>query len=75
MSRLALGRARHGIHSLFQYGASTGLTDQELLERFATCRDEAGELAFATLVGRHGPMVLNVCRRSGQDHTTHERTG
>ncbi len=35
-------------------------TDRELLEDFAARRDEA---AFAALVGRHGPMVLRVCRR------------
>jgi RNA polymerase sigma factor (sigma-70 family) len=35
-------------------------TDNLLLERFARQRDEA---AFAALVGRHGPMVLGVCRR------------
>src|SRR5262245_65426541 len=33
--------------------------DAELLERFLVQRDEA---AFANLVLRHGPMVLNVCR-------------
>jgi len=51
------------LYSLFRDGVATGLTDKELLERFATCRDTAGELAFATLLARHGPMVLNVCRR------------
>src|SRR5262245_48018459 len=35
-------------------------TDRQLLERFASGRDE---MAFTTLVGRHGPMVLGVCRR------------
>ena len=36
------------------------LTDGELLECYATHRDEA---AFEALVRRHGPMVLGVCRR------------
>jgi RNA polymerase sigma factor (sigma-70 family) len=35
-------------------------TDEQLLERFLSRREE---VAFATLVGRHGPMVLGVCRR------------
>jgi RNA polymerase sigma factor (sigma-70 family) len=35
-------------------------TDSRLLERFAKGRDEA---AFETLMRRHGPMVLGVCRR------------
>lgn len=39
---------------------SSGLTDGQLLERFIVRREEA---AFATLVRRHGPMVLGVCRR------------
>jgi RNA polymerase sigma factor (sigma-70 family) len=38
---------------------SEGSNDGELLQRFADCRDEA---AFATLLRRHGPMVLSVCR-------------
>src|SRR5262249_48006042 len=33
--------------------------DAQLVERFTAQRDEA---AFADLVRRHGPMVLNVCR-------------
>jgi RNA polymerase sigma factor (sigma-70 family) len=35
-------------------------TDRQLLEAFSACRDHG---AFATLVARHGPMVLRVCRR------------
>jgi RNA polymerase sigma factor (sigma-70 family) len=35
------------------------LPDDQLLERFTACRDEA---AFAALLKRHGPMVLGVCR-------------
>src|SRR5438093_11677937 len=36
-----------------------GPADAVFLQRFAARRDEA---AFAALVRRHGPMVLNVCR-------------
>src|SRR5438445_7376092 len=35
-------------------------TDGELLQRFAVAHDQA---AFEVLVWRHGPMVLNLCRR------------
>ncbi len=35
-------------------------TDRQLLDDFSTRRDE---VAFATLIARHGPMVLRVCRR------------
>ena len=37
-----------------------GLTDRQLLEQFATRREEA---AFETLVRRHASLVLGVCRR------------
>jgi RNA polymerase sigma factor (sigma-70 family) len=40
--------------------ADHSLTDFELLGRFVQQRDQT---AFATLVQRHGPMVLGVCRR------------
>jgi hypothetical protein len=36
------------------------LSDAELLRRYLVRRDEA---AFESLVWRHGPMVLGVCRR------------
>src|SRR6516162_2891867 len=44
--------------------ASEGGTDREFLDRFVANRDE---VAFAALVERHGPMVLEVCRRVLQD--------
>jgi len=50
------------IHSLFNVGTVAGLTDAQLLDRFATRADEGAELAFAALVERHGPMVFRVCR-------------
>src|SRR5262249_4692380 len=50
------------LRTLFNVGAIREWTDGQLLERFATERGEAAELAFAVLVERHGPMVLRVCR-------------
>ncbi|HMC63708.1 MAG TPA: sigma-70 family RNA polymerase sigma factor, partial [Gemmataceae bacterium] len=41
--------------------SAMSMTDGQLLECFMTRRDEA---AFEALVRRHGPMVLNVCRRT-----------
>ena len=51
--------------TLFEGGSAAGLSDRELLERFAAARDEA---AFAAMVARHGPMVLRVCRQHLGDH-------
>jgi hypothetical protein len=50
------------VRVLFDVGTNAGLTDPQLLDRFATRNGEAAELAFAALVERHGPMVLRVCR-------------
>jgi RNA polymerase sigma factor (sigma-70 family) len=58
---------RH-LHTLFDAGTVAGLTDRELLERFANRNGEVAELAFAALVERHGPMVLRTCRRTLRDH-------
>jgi RNA polymerase sigma factor (sigma-70 family) len=56
------GAASRDIRALFQVGTTGGLTDEQLLERFVDRDREVGELAFAELVARHGPMVLRVCQ-------------
>jgi RNA polymerase sigma factor (sigma-70 family) len=57
-------------HRLFHFGAVGTLSDAQLLDRFASRRDEAAEAAFEELVTRHGPMVLRVCR--GVLHDSHD---
>src|SRR5271157_5315110 len=37
-------------------------SDEQLIDQFLTGQKEDWESAFATLVKRHGPMVLGVCR-------------
>ncbi len=56
------GAVLRQLRTLFNVGTVRDLTDGQLLERFATDRDDAAELAFAVLVERHGPMVRRVCR-------------
>ena len=68
----ALGQLK----ALLTAGTLTGLSDAQLLQRFAAGRAEAAvaaagaEAAFTALVDRHGPMVWGVCRRALGD--THE---
>jgi RNA polymerase sigma factor (sigma-70 family) len=59
MAGARLGPALWHVQQLFQEGSVTGLSDTQLLRRFAALRDEG---AFASLLLRHGPMVLGVCR-------------
>jgi len=59
MASAASGNTLREIDRLFCAGTVAGLSDQQLLERFAATRDEA---AFAALVERRGPVVLRVCR-------------
>ena len=54
----------HQVERLFGQGTVTGLSEEQLLDRFATDRDES---AFEALVERHGPMVLGVCRQFLRD--------
>jgi RNA polymerase sigma factor (sigma-70 family) len=55
-----LGSFIRHLHRARARGTADGLSDAELLERFAARHDEA---AFEVLVWRHGAMVLGVCRR------------
>jgi RNA polymerase sigma factor (sigma-70 family) len=48
------------VAKVFHDGTHSGMSDREVLERFVASRDES---AFEVLLSRHGPMVLNVCRR------------
>ena len=58
------GAVLRGIARLFNQGSLTGLSEGQLLRQFA-----AGDAsAFDTLLMRHGPMVLGVCRRLLYDH-------
>jgi RNA polymerase sigma factor (sigma-70 family) len=50
------------IHRLWDLGTFAGLTDAQLLARFAGGHEDGAELAFEALVERHGSMVFRVCR-------------
>jgi DNA-directed RNA polymerase specialized sigma24 family protein len=62
-SRLSTGVV-HRLERLFGHGTVTGLTEGQLIDRFASRRDES---AFELLMERHGPMVLGVCRQFLRD--------
>jgi RNA polymerase sigma factor (sigma-70 family) len=53
---------RH-LRTLYQFGVVGSFSDEQLLDRYLTRRDETAEEAFAELVQRHGPMVLGACCR------------
>ena len=59
MASGAMGVAVRELRDLFRNGSSVGLTDGQLLARYAASNDGP---AFAALVARHGPMVLSACR-------------
>jgi RNA polymerase sigma factor (sigma-70 family) len=66
MSGTRIEADRH-LERLFGVGAVGGLSDAELLERFAAADDKAAGAAFEVIVARHGPMVQRVCRRVLRD--------
>ncbi len=53
------GMALQHLRDLFRSGTVVGLTDNQLLARYAACHDGP---AFEALVARHGPMVVATCR-------------
>ncbi len=55
------------MHTLFDAGTAAGLSDRQLLERFAGGKDSSSESAFEVLVQRHGPMVMRVCHGALSD--------
>ncbi|WP_168189401.1 RNA polymerase sigma factor [Paludisphaera borealis] len=67
MASRSNGAMLRQLGTLFNLGAIGEQTDGQLLERFATRGGEEGELAFAALVERHGPMVWRVCRSTLRD--------
>ena len=62
MAHLRWSKVLRQVDRLYAKGTSTGCSDSQLLTQFAGARDES-ELAFEAIVQRHGPMVLEVCRR------------
>ncbi len=59
-NKAQLQAAVHSLRDLCVAEEHVGKGDGELLADFLSRRDQA---AFTTLVRRHGPMVLGVCRR------------
>jgi hypothetical protein len=73
MARRQPALALRHMRTLFDVGAIGGLTDRQLLDQFSNAHREAAEAAFTTLVERHGPMVLRVCRGVlGDSHDVHD---
>ena len=59
MATGASGMASQHLRDLFRSGTVVGLTDGQLLARYAAFHDGP---AFEALVARHGPMVVATCR-------------
>jgi RNA polymerase sigma factor (sigma-70 family) len=64
MAEGAISAVVGGFERLMTSGGVTGLSEEQLLDRFVSLRDES---AFEAIVLRHGPMVRGVCRRLLRD--------
>src|SRR5438034_4144474 len=60
MATQQLSQVVRHLRSMLAMEDAAGIPDADLLKRYVHERDET---AFETLVRRHGPMVLGVCRR------------
>jgi RNA polymerase sigma factor (sigma-70 family) len=65
MPRSYAGNGWRHLRQLFGAGTAVGLTDRQLLERFAcgSGPSDSTTAAFETILARHGSMVLAVCRQ------------
>lgn len=73
MVRKPEGKTAQELGILFKAGSLGAWRDATLLDRFLAGQDASAEAAFATLVERHGPMVMRVCHaRLGDEHEAHD---
>jgi len=73
MATGSMDRVIQGLRRAALIQDGVGASDAELLTCFIERRDEA---SFETLLRRHGPMVLGVCRRVlGNHHDAKDMPG
>jgi RNA polymerase sigma factor (sigma-70 family) len=69
MAGAPLGVVLRQLRRMFGTASAADWSDQQLLDRFITLRDQD---AFAVLMERHGPLVWSTCGRLLQDFHTAE---
>ena len=70
MSPKSMSTVLRYLRDLVSGTESEGESDQNLLQRYVSQRDER---AFALLLGRHGPMTMAVCLRIlGDQHSAED---
>jgi RNA polymerase sigma factor (sigma-70 family) len=63
VGRTAGAELLSGLNALTHVGVVGNFSDAQLLDRFLARGGEPAEAAFEALVTRHGPMVLDICRK------------